>query len=192
MVFVKPLRPYAQALLSGPALEPHYLTGRPGIMLEANHMRSLFKFFVDIPDPRRGQGRRHNIATVLSFAAGAVLCGMHGYQAISDWAESLGQKARERFRCRYEKGRYVVPSLSVIRDVLIRVNPTHLEALQHWNKVHGQQDETYLDAGHRQATPRINQAMKFNGGYIIHLDETHDGDTSALMTGIRYDFLGHL
>lgn len=143
MVFVKPLRPDAKALLSGPALEPHYLTGRPRIMLEADHMRSLFKFFVDIPDPRRGQGRRHHIATVLSIAAGAVLCGMHGYRAISDWAESLGQKARERFRCRYQNGRYVVPSLSVIRDVLIRVEPAHLDqALKRWNEVHGQQDES--------------------------------------------------
>ena len=112
-------------------------------MLKADHMRSLFKFFVNIPDPRRGQGRRHSIATVLSISAAAALCGMHGYRAISDWADSLGQKARERFRCRYDKGRYVVPSLSIIRDVLIRVDPVHLDqALQRWNQVHGQEDES--------------------------------------------------
>ncbi|MGD0228070.1 MAG: hypothetical protein ABSF71_37680 [Terriglobia bacterium] len=34
---------------------------------------------------------------MLGIAAGAVLCGMRGYRAISDWAQSLGQKSRERF-----------------------------------------------------------------------------------------------
>lgn len=143
MVFLKPLRPDARVLLSAPALHAPYLTGRPKLMLEADHMRSLFHFFVGVPDPRRGQGRRHHIATVLSIAAGAVLCGMHGYQAISDWAQSLGQKARERFRCRNENGRYVVPSLSIIRDVLIRVDPDQLDqAIQRWNAVHGPEDRS--------------------------------------------------
>jgi hypothetical protein len=68
---------------------------------------------------------------------------MRGYKAISDWANSLGVKARERFRCRREKGRYVVPSEYVIRNVLIRVDPLHLDrALQRWNEAYGQQDES--------------------------------------------------
>jgi hypothetical protein len=68
---------------------------------------------------------------------------MRGYRAISDWAQSLGQKSRERFGCRRQGGRYVVPSESILRDVLIRVEPAHLDrALQRWNDVHAQQDET--------------------------------------------------
>lgn len=43
---------------------------------------------------------------------------------------------------------------------------------------------TYLALGHRRAMPRIRQAMKLNGGYVLHLDATHDGDAPALMTGI--------
>ncbi len=113
------------------------------MMLNAAQMRSLPQFFVDIPDPRRVQGRRHRLCTVLAIAAGAILCGMRGYRGISDWAKSLGQKARERFGCRYQKGRYLVPSEYIIRDVLIRVNPVHLDrALKRWNEVYGQQDET--------------------------------------------------
>ena len=112
-------------------------------MLSAQQMESLPRFFRDIPDPRRGQGRRHPLCTVLAIAAGAILCGMRGYRAISDWAQSLGPKARERFDCRREKGRYLVPSAYVIRDVLIRVNPVDLDrALQRWNEVYGQQDES--------------------------------------------------
>ena len=143
MVFVKPLIPDAQALLSRPILEPAYRTGGRKIMLSAQQMQSLPNFFADIPDPRRGQGRRHSLPTVLAIAAGATLCGMRGYLAISDWAKSLKQKARERFGCRYQNKRYIVPSLSIIRDVLIRVDPVHLDrALQQWNQAYGQNDES--------------------------------------------------
>src|SRR2546430_5737637 len=63
--------------------------------LTAEQMRSLPCFFSQIPDPRRTQGRRHRLSTVLGIAAGGVLCGMRGYKAIADWAQSLGQKSRE-------------------------------------------------------------------------------------------------
>jgi hypothetical protein len=112
-------------------------------MLTAAQMQSLPSFFREIPDPRRAQGRRHPLSTVLGLAAGAVLCGMRGYRAISDWAQSLGQKARERFGCRREKGRYVVPSEYVIRNVLIRVEPAPLDrALRRWNEVYAGEDES--------------------------------------------------
>ena len=112
-------------------------------MLSADQMYSLPRFFADIPDPRRPQGRRHYLPTVLAIAAAASLCGMRGYKAMADWANSLGQKARERFCCRREKGRRIVPSESIIRDVLIRVDPAHLDrALQRWNDVYGKDDES--------------------------------------------------
>jgi len=143
MVFVKPLISNAQALLCRPVLEPAYRTGGRKIMLKAQQMESLLDFFADIPDPRRAQGRRHSLATVLAIAAAASLCGMHGYLAIWDWAKSLGQRARRRFCCRYENGCYLIPSLFTIRDVLIRVDPMHLDrALQRWNKAYGQEDQS--------------------------------------------------
>lgn len=43
---------------------------------------------------------------------------------------------------------------------------------------------TYLAVAHRQATPRIRQAMTLAGGYILHIDATHEGDAPALMTGM--------
>jgi hypothetical protein len=68
---------------------------------------------------------------------------MRGYQAISDWANGLGQKARQRFGCRFRNKRYSVPSLSIIRDVLIRVDPVDLDrALQGWNRAYGQADQS--------------------------------------------------
>jgi len=143
MVFLKPLHSNAQSLLSQSILHPRYRKGGPKMMLKAQQMRSLPYFFKHIPDPRRAQGRRHSLPTVLAIATGAILCGMRGYQAISDWANSLSPKARERFNCRREKDRYIVPSLSIIRDVLIRVDPVHLDrALQSWNLAYGKEDQT--------------------------------------------------
>jgi hypothetical protein len=143
MVFVKPLKANARALLCRPVLKPPYCTGGSKIMLKADHMQTLPSFFAEIPDPRRAQGRRHRLATVLAIAAGASLCGMRGYRAISDWAKSLGKKARQRFGCRFENGRYIVPSEYIIRNILIRVDPKHLDrALQRWNEIYAEKDES--------------------------------------------------
>ena len=111
--------------------------------LSAAQMQSLPAFFAEIPDPRRAEGKRHRLPTLLAIAAGAVLCGMRGYKAISDWAQSLGQKARRRFGCRWRKGRYEVPSEYVIRNVLIRVPPADLDrALRRWNELYAGEDES--------------------------------------------------
>ena len=111
--------------------------------ISAQQMRSLPSFFEKINDPRRSQGRRHRLSTVLGIAAGAVLCCMRSYEAIFDWADSLSQNSREHFRCRYDKGRHYVPSLSIIRDVLTRVDPRELEsAFIAWNDAYAQDGES--------------------------------------------------
>jgi hypothetical protein len=143
MVFVQPLQANARELLCGATLPPPYRQGESKMMLAAAQMQSLPSFFSAIPDPRRAQGRRHRLSTVLAIAAGAVLCGMRGYRAIADWAQSLGQKSRERFGCRRQGGRYVVPSESILRNVLIRVAPAHLDgALRRWNEAYAGEDES--------------------------------------------------
>ena len=43
---------------------------------------------------------------------------------------------------------------------------------------------SFLAMAHRQATPRIRRRMTLAGGYILHLDATHEGDAPALMTGL--------
>jgi len=141
-IFVRPLTTQAQAHLSHSILNPLYCYGAPKIMLTADQMRTLPAFFADIPDPRRRQGQRHSLATVLAIVAGAVLCGMEGYKSISGWAQDLGPKARERFGCRRRNGRREVPSCTTIRDIMSRVDPGHLDlALQGWNSQFAQDDE---------------------------------------------------
>lgn len=141
-VFVRPLCRNPQGQLTLPSRAHLQLTGVPKIMLNAEQMRLLPQCFTMIPDPRRAHGIRHRLPVVLGIAVGATLCGMRGYKAISDWADALGQKARERFGCRCENERYVVPSEFVIRDCLVRIEADALDrALNAWNQAWGKQDE---------------------------------------------------
>lgn len=143
LVFVQELQRNSRALLSGHFLTHHYKKGGSRMKLTAEQTRSLPGFFREIKDPRRGQGQRHRIHVVLGIAAGAILCGMRGYKAISDWAKALSPRMRKQFGCRLHKGKRIVPSESTIRDVLIRVEPVELDrALQHWNVQYGAIDQS--------------------------------------------------
>ena len=143
LVFMLALQRNARALLSRPQLDERYRTGKARMQLTAQQMLSLYDFFTQIDDPRRRQGRKHPLPSVLSLAAAAVLCGMRGYKDISIWAQSLGQKARSRFRCRKREGIYEVPSVTVIRNALIGVDPQQLDrALSAWNAQYGRIDES--------------------------------------------------
>jgi hypothetical protein len=42
----------------------------------------------------------------------------------------------------------------------------------------------YLTIAHREAAPAVQQAMRANGGYILHLDATGDGQAPFLMSSL--------
>lgn len=133
-IFLRPLRKHARALLCQAALSAPYVRGVPKLMLTFDQMQSLPDFFAAIPDPRRGQGRRHTLKAVLAMAAAATLCGARGFKHIAEWIKELSPQALARFKCRRVRGEYQVPSESIIRDVLIRVDPEKLDhAFQKWN-----------------------------------------------------------
>ena len=143
LIFLHPLQPNARAALSSPVLEQKYRHGRTKLMLQAEQMQALPHYFKDIPDPRRGQGKRHSLRSVLALVAAAVLCGSEGYRPIHGWIRMRSQKVLERFGCYRKNGRYLAPSLTVIRDVMMRVDPVMLDqALQRWNESHAVEDES--------------------------------------------------
>ena len=143
LVFLMPLQRNAQSLLSRPLLNERYQTGKARMKLTATQMLSLYDFFTELDDLRRDQGKKHQLPTILSLSAAAILCGMRGYTDIFIWVKALGNKARSRFRCRKRNGIYEVPSRTVIRNALIAVNPEQLDqALTAWNAQYGTQDES--------------------------------------------------
>jgi hypothetical protein len=89
LVFIKPLRKDAKRILSQPLLKNNYQGAEGKMKIKAERMYSLPDLFKLISDPRRGQGKRHSLQTVLAIVTGAIICGMRGYKAISDWAASL-------------------------------------------------------------------------------------------------------
>lgn len=147
-IFVRPLHPKARTLLCQASLEIVAGTAGAKLMLTAQHLRALPQFFKDVPDPRRLAGRRHPLSAVLAIAAGAYLCGARGYKAMGAWAEQLSQSARQGLRCRCERNHYRVPSESIIREVLLRVDRGDLErALQGWNTRFATSDASLLLQG---------------------------------------------
>jgi hypothetical protein len=82
---------------------------------------------------------------VLAIAVGATLCGMRGYKAMAEWAQNLGQRGAQRIGCRRDPHtrQYLIPSVSVIRDVLMRVDPEELDrALGAWNVLWAHKDRS--------------------------------------------------
>ena len=98
--------------------------------------------------------------------------------------------------------RIVASRCNVAYDILVFVGKAMFQRHRNWQEIRteliarnvrlstseieylGRKFVTYLALGHRQATPRIRQAMEISGGYILHLDAMHEGDAPALMTGM--------
>lgn len=145
-VFLRALHPRARQRLTQPLLDPRdHTEDKPKMTLSAQQMRALPESFGAVSDPRRAQGRRHPMRAVLAIAAGATLCGMRGYKAIGQWAQGLGQKGAQRIGCRRDPDtrEYLIPSVTVIRDVLMRVDPVALDrALGNWNALWAHSDRS--------------------------------------------------
>jgi hypothetical protein len=98
--------------------------------------------------------------------------------------------------------RMVPPCCNVAWDVLVFVGRALFEQHQNVEQVRqglfvrhvnlcaseieylGKKFITNLAIAHRRAAPRINQAMQLSGGFILHLDATHEAEAPALMTGL--------
>ena len=82
--------------------------------------RSLFDGFARIRDPRKRQGRRYPLQTLLTLIAMATACGMKGHRAIASFASHLTPTQRRVLRCPKDKhtGEYRSPQETCIRELL--------------------------------------------------------------------------
>ena len=77
---------------------------------------TILEAFADLPDVRRGQGRRHSIPLCLAIFTLAVVAGNQGFLAIGDWIDSYSKQLKQLFNVNR------LPSYSTIRRVLLKTD----------------------------------------------------------------------
>jgi hypothetical protein len=96
------------------------------ILKDKRRLETMMKFPIErllcriqsFTDPRRKQGKRHPLETVLSIAVCAVLCGCRGYRAIGAWSQSLSGEELVRFG----SSRGTPPSEPTLRRLIQRID----------------------------------------------------------------------
>ncbi len=72
------------------------LKSSPVFLIEPAPVTSLWYFLHQVSDPRRAQGTRHPLPTVLILALLAIACGADSFQAIAEWAVNYQHQLREK------------------------------------------------------------------------------------------------
>jgi len=83
---------------------------------------------------------------------------------------------------------YVGQSLFVqaqpVRQIITQLAQRHVHLSSSTVADLGRRFIALLALAHRRCTPRLQQAMSLQGGYILHLDATYEDKSPMLMTGI--------
>jgi len=132
-LWVKSLVADAPALLSAEVLPELWRAyERPCCGISCAHLPSLFDLFKGLTDSRKGQGKRHRLATLYTIIACAKLSGLPGgYRAIYLYARSLTKPQRRALHCwiNPRTGEYEVPSETSFFRALRIVTVDKIQAL---------------------------------------------------------------
>ena len=79
---------------------------------------AIIEAFLDLPDARRGEGKRHDQALCLALFTLSISAGCKGFLAISDWLLSYRSELIELFNPAKSR----LPSYSTIRRVLLNLD----------------------------------------------------------------------
>src|SRR3954469_21914222 len=85
---------------------------------------TLLDVLVDIPDPRRAEGKRHPLPQVLLFCILGNLCGAHSYKSMAAFIRMHFSVLKAHFPCTMQ----APISKSQLRDLLARLCPAGFEA----------------------------------------------------------------
>ena len=85
---------------------------------------TLLDVLVDIPDPRRAEGKRHPLPQVLLFCILGNLCGAHSYKRMAAFIRKHFPVLKAHFPCNMK----APISKSQLRDLLARLCPEGFEA----------------------------------------------------------------
>ena len=143
-VWVRPLHRRAQRYLSAafdaPALQTWGGRAVTAALADINAMKlegrgGLFARLRALPDVRKARGIRHDLASILAVAIGAVVCGARSFVAIGEWSARLSPEMRRRLHCRRQPqtGAYQAPSEATIRRTLQGMDAEALDrVLNEW------------------------------------------------------------
>jgi hypothetical protein len=135
-LWVRLLHPQARQWLSGESLPAELQPYEKPLRVRCQHnpqqLASLReRLAAQVTEFRKGQGKRHRIATVLSIAACAKMAGViGGYGGVASYAKNLTRPQRRALHCWFnaQTGEYEVPSESCFLRVLQGVSALEVEA----------------------------------------------------------------
>lgn len=133
---------------------------------------AIYQAFAELPDPRRGAGRRHSQSLCLALFTLAVAAGCQGFLAIGDWIDSYRKELIELLKP--EKGR--LPSYSTIRRVLLNQDyRRYSECLAKFFQIQPHCGETIAVDG-----------KVLRGSYQLETDNPHSDSHPAIMLVSAY------
>lgn len=140
-LWLKPLVAHAFALMCArelPQASRGALVARGGARspLRAAELKSLRDAFLEVPDPRRAQSRRHPFSAMLSLVALGLLMGARDVLDIWRKVACLSQSQREAVGLQVrdrESGRLRMPGYDALNDLLGAIDPqAYARALTGW------------------------------------------------------------
>jgi hypothetical protein len=135
-LWVRELHPQARAWLSAQSLpeslQCYEKALAPRCTFAPAQLGSLREGLAQVTEFRKGQGKRHRLATVLSIAACAKMAGViGGYSGVASYAKNLTRPQRRALHCwlNEKTGEYEVPSESCFLRVLQGVAALEVESI---------------------------------------------------------------
>ncbi|MFT6180482.1 MAG: hypothetical protein ACJA1W_002835 [Akkermansiaceae bacterium] len=130
-----PLTPKADSLRCAPELPEKNKKADVGpggerSPLKVNHLKSLPSAFLEVPDPRRAQNRRHPLSAMLTLVDLdlALLMGGRHMRRMHNKITPLSQSHREAIGLRVPEkdgsGRLKMPGYDVLNDLMNKIDPS--------------------------------------------------------------------
>ena len=87
-------------------------------------VRPLIEILAEIPDFRKGKGKRHPLSSILAMACAATLCGYKSYSAIAEWGRNYGGKLVQALGFTHKK----TPCASTLHTVFRNIDKKEVES----------------------------------------------------------------
>ena len=129
LVLIRPLVPQAASRLAAPFVPAANTKSEEGIwMIDVNRLPlqsegGLIDTLSTIVDPRKPRGVRHPVVTIVAIAICAVLSGARSFQAIAEWAQTLGRDTLRQLGSKHR----LPPSEPTIRRTLQKLDAAEVD-----------------------------------------------------------------